>query len=307
MEGSSMNHDVYSFGVISSSTLYLLKDEFPARSGYAEFVKRYRNVGGEAANTSLVLARLGFQVKLDGNWINPDEDARFLRDVFGENGVDITRVTFRSCQGPKEMLVVDATSRTIFGTYAQMHEEKSWNVPEKADIQNARVICLDPFFGAASLQAANYAIELNRPMVTVDCRYDDPLLEASSVAIIAEEFMKEQYPEDPVSEVTRAYRERAGGTVIFTFGHREVIYAARGEDFQTFTPYSVSTVDTTGAGDSFRAGIICGLLKAWPTRKTIRFASALAALVCQSFPGVLNSPAFDDVISFTETHESGGQ
>ena len=83
------NHDVYSYGVISVSTLYLFKDNFPARSGYAEILKRYRNIGGEAANTSVVLSRLGFKVKLDGNWINPDEDAVFVQDIVNKNYVDI--------------------------------------------------------------------------------------------------------------------------------------------------------------------------------------------------------------------------
>ena len=73
------DHDVYAYGVISASSLYLLKDQFPARSGYAEIVKKYKNIGGEAANTSIVLSRLGLKVKLDGNWLNPDEDANFLQ------------------------------------------------------------------------------------------------------------------------------------------------------------------------------------------------------------------------------------
>lgn len=145
------NHDVYAFGVISASTLYLLKDPFPARSGYAEFVRNYKNIGGEAANTSIALARLGLKVKLDGNWLNPDHDADFLQDVFRTNQVDISRISFRRCSGPKEMLVVDSDSRTIFGTYAQLAEEQSWNTPEIIDIQNAEVICLDPFLGSASL------------------------------------------------------------------------------------------------------------------------------------------------------------
>ena len=34
--------DVYSYGVIASSTLYLLKDHYPAKSGYAEIEKKYK-------------------------------------------------------------------------------------------------------------------------------------------------------------------------------------------------------------------------------------------------------------------------
>lgn len=292
------NHDVYSFGVISASTLYLLKDQFPARSGYAEIVRRYKSIGGEAANSSIVLARLGLKVKLDGNWINPDEDADFLQEVFSANLVDTSRISLRRCSGPKEMLVVDSDSRTIFGTYAQLAEEESWNLPERTDIQNAQVVCLDPFLGNASLQAANYAQEFDKPVVTVDCRFDDPVFLASAVAIISEEFIGHAYPQQSIAAVTREYQERSGAAVIFTFGDKEIIYGSRDEAYRGFTPHKINPVDTTGAGDSFRAGIVYGLLKKWPARESIAFASALAALVCQSLPGVLNSPGYDEVVSF---------
>ena len=299
-----MKHDVYSFGVIAASTLYLLTGAYPAKSGYAEFTRKYRNLGGEAANSALVLARLGLRVKLDGNWINPDEDAEFLKDVFDSNQIDITSVSFRECSGPKEMLIVDPTSRTIFGTYGQLSEDKSWNQPKEADIQNASVICLDPFFGQASLQVTEYALKHEKPIVTVDCKFDDPLFLAADVAIIAEEFLRDAYPAKDAAEIMPEYQARAKGTVIFTFGDREIVYGLQGEALQTFTPYRIEPVDTTGAGDSFRAGIIYGLLQNWSMERMIAFASALAALVCRSFPGVLKSPNLGQVNAFIQEWSS---
>jgi sugar/nucleoside kinase (ribokinase family) len=297
------NYDVYSYGVISSSTLYLLKDQYPDKSGYAEIEKIYKNIGGEAANTSIVLSRLGLSVKLDGNWINPDDDAVLLQDVFNQHKIDISRISFQKCQGPKEMLVVDSTSRTIFGTYAQLSKEKSWNNPKEADIQNAKVISLDPFFSQASLQVAEYAKIKNKPIVTVDCKFNDPIFLASDVAIISEEYLRDVYPGNSVSSITRKYKDHSMGTVILTFGHKQIIYWSPDEEYNKFSPYKISPIDSTGAGDSFRAGIIYGVLKKWPSGKSIEFASALAALVCQSFPGVLNSPSYDEVISFMEDYE----
>ena len=297
-------YDVYSFGVIASSVLYLLEKQFPARSGYAEIIKKYKNVGGEAANSSIVLSRLGVNVKLDGNWINPDEDANFLQDVFIQHHIDISRLSFRKCQGPKEMLVVDSDSRTIFGTYAQLSKEKSWNLPKRIDIQNAEVVCLDPFFSEASVQAAHYAKSLNKCMVTVDCKFDDPVFLASDVAIISEEYLRDVYSQYSVPTIIREYEERSNGTVMFTFGHKEIVYGSKDVAYKKFTPYKIDPVDTTGAGDSFRAGIIYGLLEKWPMGKTVEFASALAAIVCQSFPGVLNSPTYDEVIGFIKEHGS---
>jgi sugar/nucleoside kinase (ribokinase family) len=298
------NLDVYSYGVLAASTLYLLENYFPDRSGYAEFVKKYKNVGGEAANSSIVLSRLGVKVKLDGNWINPDDDAHFLQDIFNKHHIDISRISFRKCQGPKEMLVVDSDSRTIFGTYTQLAKEKSWNLPKITDIQNAEVICLDPFLGEASLQVAQHAKSLNKPIVTVDCKFDDPVFLAADIAIISEEYLRNTYPHLSSPSITREYQRRSDGTVIFTFGHKEILYGSQDDEFEKFTPYKINPVDTTGAGDSFRAGIVYGLVKKWPTERTIDFASALAAIVCQSFPGVLNSPSYDEVLSFMKKHKS---
>ena len=290
--------DVYAYGVISSSILYLLEEHFPQKSGYAEITNKYKNVGGEAANSSIVLARLGLHVKLDGNWINPDDDAHFLQDVFNQNLIDISRISFRNCRGPKEMLVVDSDSRTIFGTYAQLAKEKSWNTPHEEDIQNAGVICLDPFFGEASLQVAQQAMRLNKPIVTVDCNFDDPIFLAADVTIISEEYLRDRYPQHSIPAITEKYKTYSSGIVIFTFGNKEIIYGSRDKQYKKFTPYQIEPVDTTGAGDSFRAGIVYGLLKNWSIGKSIDFASALAAIVCQSFPGVLNSPNYNEVISF---------
>ncbi|HEX3047949.1 MAG TPA: PfkB family carbohydrate kinase, partial [Bacillota bacterium] len=58
-----------------------------------------------------------------------------------------------------------------------------------------------------------------------------------------------------------------------------------------------------GGGDSFRSGIIYGMLQGWPEEKTIDFACALAACVCMSFPGVLNSPSLEEVERFRQTNQ----
>ena len=66
-------HDVYSYGVVSSSTLYGLRGAFPEPEGYAEINDVRYMTGGEAANSSVVLSRLGVRVKLDGNCLGTDD------------------------------------------------------------------------------------------------------------------------------------------------------------------------------------------------------------------------------------------
>jgi sugar/nucleoside kinase (ribokinase family) len=54
-------------------------------------------------------------------------------------------------------------------------------------------------------------------------------------------------------------------------------------------------VDSAGAGDSFRGGLIYGLLQGWSDDETVRFASALASLVCTTTPGCVNPPSLEQV------------
>ena len=65
--------------------------------------------------------------------------------------------------------------------------------------------------------------------------------------------------------------------------------------------FPVSPLDTTGAGDSFNAGVIFGLLQGWDIRQTLRFANALAGLVI-SRPRDEGYPALDEVKEYTHAN-----
>lgn len=65
-------------------------------------------------------------------------------------------------------------------------------------------------------------------------------------------------------------------TVLITRGKAGVL-ARKGREIWELGVYSVPTVDESGAGDAFAAGIIAGLMEDWPFEKVLRFASALGA------------------------------
>lgn len=62
--------------------------------------------------------------------------------------------------------------------------------------------------------------------------------------------------------------------------------------------YQVPCVDTTGAGDSFHAGYILGLLKGWPMPERLRFGAACAALKCTRPGARTGAPKLVDVTRF---------
>lgn len=57
----------------------------------------------------------------------------------------------------------------------------------------------------------------------------------------------------------------------------------------------VDSVDPTGAGDVFAAGIVVGTLAEWPLEQRLLFASLCSALAVQHFGGSLASPGWGDI------------
>ncbi|MGZ4386051.1 MAG: carbohydrate kinase family protein [Gaiellaceae bacterium] len=293
-------HDVYAYGVISPSTLYVLADPFPQPDGYAEIARTVRSSGGEAVNSALVLRRLGLDVLLDGSWIADSEAGRTMVELLEQRGIDTRRLRVRkNFAGVTEFVVSDGESRTVFGTYGKLVTgPRAWNVPRKADVAAARIVCLDPPFREESALAGRYARELGVPFVTLDCPADDPLARAAASVVISGEFRARACPETPLDVLFEEYVARAEGLVVLTDGGREIRYGRHGEEMRRLLPYPVETLDSTGAGDSFRAGIAYGLLRGWEDRRVVEVAAAIAAMVCSTFPAVLRSPTLPALMRF---------
>jgi sugar/nucleoside kinase (ribokinase family) len=54
--------------------------------------------------------------------------------------------------------------------------------------------------------------------------------------------------------------------------------------------FSVHAVDTTGAGDVFRAGYVYGVLAGWSTPDVLRYANAAAAISCTRLGAISAAP-----------------
>jgi sugar/nucleoside kinase (ribokinase family) len=300
--------DVYAYGVISSSTLHLISHPFPKPDGYAEITHTYSMTGGEALNSAIVLSRLGVSVLLDGNWIGDTSEGKLLLEMIRNFNIDTRRVKVKKgYSGVREIVFSDEHSRTIFGNYIDLLlTTRKWNIPRKVDLANAQVVCVDPPFRAESALAGKYATELGIPYVTIDCPYHQELAIAADVVILSGEFRDRDYPQANLSDLFAAYQKEASGMVVFTAGSEEIWYGRKGKPIRRFQPYRVKVIDSAGAGDSFRAGILYGLLNKWPDDEMIRYAAAVAGMVCERFPGVLNSPTHSEVLQFIEDYRKAG-
>jgi ribokinase len=91
------------------------------------------------------------------------------------------------------------------------------------------------------------------------------------------------------------------GVVALKLGKRG---CAIGSDEGVFTlpGFAVSTVDTTGAGDSFDAGLILGRLEGWGWRESALLADALGALTASVEGAGTSLAERGEVRAFLEAH-----
>ncbi len=298
--------DVYCFGHVSTGQILRLQGRYPAPDGYAEIAETLENHAGEATGSALVLAQLGAAVTLEGNWIGDTPACRRTLDFLRARGIDCSGLAVKpGYPGVNEIVVSDGDTRTVFGRYIDLlFTTPQWEPPDAGRIRAARIVCVDPAFGAATLLVARTAKAAGRPLVTCDARADAPLTALADALVISNEFLRREYPAavapgEPRARLFADYLARCPGLVVFTAGAGGLWYGRAGGPARGELPsFPVAVVDSAGAGDSFRGGLIYGLLHGWSDEHTLRFACAVAALVCTTAPGCVHPPELAQVREF---------
>src|SRR5512133_2455176 len=151
--------DVYCFGHVSTGVILRLKDRFPAPDGYGEVVETLENHSGEATGSALVLARLGAEVAIEGNWIGDTPQCRRTLEFLCSRGIDCSGLAVKpGYAGVNEIVVSDGESRTVFGRYCDLlFTTPQWEPPSVERIRAARIVCVDPAFGDTTLFVARTA------------------------------------------------------------------------------------------------------------------------------------------------------
>jgi hypothetical protein len=291
--------DVYVYGMTVLSTIHRLAGAYPQPDGYQEIRETHVMPGGEAANCAIVLSNLGKSVSLDGCYLG-EETGELLLRYLGERRIDCSLLRYEEgFAGWRDIVVCDGESRTVFGWYISglFGGRKLWNPPSEEAIMDARCAALDPFFGEESALASSLCVKHGKAYVTIDCKPDSPVARNARAIVCSREFLDREYPGCEYGSLLSAYGESCKGLVIFTFGGGEdILYVSNGEDkIARCTPYRVRSVDTLAAGDTFRAGVLYGVLSSMPEPEIVRFAAASAAVACTRFPSVSDPPSLEEI------------
>ncbi len=301
--------DVVCLGILVADVIARPVDELPhgAVSLMDEIALRG---GGCALNTATGLARLGVSVLVVGK-VGEDTMGDFVIGLLAERGLD-TRGVLRDPAVP--------TSATVV-LVDRAGERSFLHLPGANGVLSADELPLDRLFAARALHVAGALVmplldgiptaglleeARRRDMHTsLDTVFDAtghwervepclPHLDLLTVSLSEAQGISGQ--RDPASAAAW-FRDRGVREVALKLGS-EGCYVA-GTDFEgPVGGFPARVIDSTGAGDAFAAGILCGKLAGRPLVDAARLANAAGALATTALGATEGLLSLDETLAF---------
>ena len=271
--------DLVGVGLNATDTLICVSN-FPGPGSKADVHSLRVMPGGQVATAVVACARWGLRTRYVGK-LGDDAAADIHREAFA--GVESHILAVANCHSAQSHIIVDGQGeRSVL-----WHRDPRLAIaPEELKrewITTARALLVDGCDTAAATQAARWAHEGGIPVVAdLDDVYPniEPLLENVDYLIVSRDFPSRISKKPDLQESLRWLQQRFGSRLAAATLGTEGVLAWDGQQYYRAAAYRVQVVDTTGAGDSFHAGFIYGLLQQWLLEPILDFACAAAALNC---------------------------
>jgi len=254
--------------------------------------------GGQTATAMAGCASFGLRAAYLG-CIGSDQNGQLLVSELRRRGVDVSSVLTRSCASRFAVITVDETSGERMVLWDRDDRlNLSLGEIDPALIRSARLVHIDDEDQEAAIAAANIArdagIDVTSDIDRVTSRTKD-LVAAVSTPMFGEHVLPAITGESDPERGLRALRRWHNGTLCVTLGSRGAMLMVQDEVFEA-PGVAVTAVDTTSAGDVFRAAFISARLKRLPPREMLRFANAAAATACTRQGAMPSVPSLPDVM-----------
>jgi sugar/nucleoside kinase (ribokinase family) len=294
--------DVAGFG--TNAVDFLIRvPEYPPFDSKIELIDYLQAPGGEIATAMVGLRRLGLRTLYAGRF-GDDAAGTFGIESLKTEGVDtefaevvasaLTQIAF---------IVIDERSgeRTVIwkrdAKLAYSSDEAPLSIVEKA-----RILHITPHDAQACIALAKCAKDVGTVVsIDLDNKFPDleDLLPLVDVLITSAEWPSRMFGIDDKREALKALRNKYGAAVVgITLGENGSLLLCEDTFIETpGFPVPGGCKDTTGAGDSFRAGHLYGLATGASMEESARMANAVAALKCRAIGARTSLPTPEELTS----------
>lgn len=249
------------------------------------------------ATTMAACAGFGLKSAYLGSAGNDHNGRLVISELLGR-GVDVSHVLTRDCANRFAVITVDETS----GERIVLWDRDDRLNFSRAEIDPgligaARLVHVDDEDQEAAITAALIARKAGIPVTSDIDRVTErtpDLIAAVSLPIFANHVLPAITGESDIERALRSLRQSHDGMLCVTVGAEGAIMLA-GDELIAEPGFLITAVDTTGAGDVFRAAFIYALLNNYPPRQMLRFANAAAAVSCTRAGAMAGVPALAEV------------
>lgn len=278
--------DAVGFG--TNAVDYLIRvPDYPEFNSKVELGDYTIAAGGEIASSMTGLARLGMRCAYAGRFGDDEAGEIGLRSLKDE-GVDIAHAeAVAGARTQVAFIIVD--EKTGERTVIWKRDERLGYKPNEAPTDLAtlgRVLHITPHDGEAALRMAAAAKEAGTVVsADVDNLFDglNELLRLVDIAIMSAELPSRLVGfDDPRAALHQISRKYGCGITGVTLGRRGSLIYSQNEFIESLG-FEVpgGCVDTTGAGDAFRAGFLYGMLSGFSVEKSAACGNGVASLKCR--------------------------
>jgi ribokinase len=268
--------------------------------------------GGPVGTALAALARLGVPAGYIGV-LGDDREGRWLRQLFVEEGVDVSRLRMSDEAGTNVclLLVEQGTARRAIVCHPRVRSSALvLDDDDRRYVQAARVLHLDGQFLPAAVQAARWAREAG-VRVCFDGNHPRPgveeLLPVVDWLVVAQSFPREATGLADASLAAEALLRLGPELLVVTLGEagcqawvRAPHPGSAPQGPLSVPAFAVQAVDTTGAGDAFHGGFLYAMLQSWALPRVLAFANAVAGLSCQALGGRRGLPDLPTVLALLD-------
>ncbi len=244
------------------------------RAGGGTSAEPTEHVGGSMFNVACGLAALGDPTSIL-SWWGRDVRGHRIAETAARAGVDVVEGTDAAPNTPLAYAQLDAEGRATY------EFDLTWEVPPVGDLERYGHLHTGSFAATLAPGAAGVrdVVERIRDHATVS--YDpnirpalmgtpaevlprvSDMIAMSDVVKASDEDVAWLYPDEPVEDVMRRWLAAGPAMVVLTRGPWGAYALLAGNrDMLHVDQLTVELGDTVGAGDSFMAGLVSGLLDA---------------------------------------------
>jgi sulfofructose kinase len=286
----------------NSVDLIAVTDDHPQANAKVPMLDYQELPGGEAASAAVGLARLGWRARYVGRF-GDDRLGTFVRTRLIAETVEISDSIVTEQEANRlAVILVNRRSgdRTVLWRRSPRLALRPDDITDHA-IASARVLLV----GSEDVEAMTDAARRARAeglRVVGDLEHVHPetsrLLQQLDVVVMATEFPTAFTGHGDIGAALAEIAALSGAALVcVTLGEEGSLALVNGTELRV-PAFAVDVVDTTGAGDLFRAGLIARWL-AVPVEPDVedllRYASAVAALNCRGVGAQSAAPSATEV------------